>query len=91
MSIGNPYEAYQIAGASIPRYRVALGVFATFFGLFVANKTYSSFQPRAPILFSSKEEENYVKRYIHHAHEEAHKPKFIRETYPVVEGHTRMW
>ncbi|KAJ3249623.1 hypothetical protein HDU77_007661 [Chytriomyces hyalinus] len=82
VSIGNPFETVHVAGAAIPRYRVAAGVFATFFGLYVANKTYKSFQPRAAIEFGSKEEENYVKRYIHHHHQEAHsKPAFIRETY----------
>ncbi|KAJ3240331.1 hypothetical protein HDU81_003999 [Chytriomyces hyalinus] len=82
LSIGNPFETVHVAGAAIPRYKVAAGVFATFFGLYVANKTYKSFQPRAAIEFGSKEEENYVKRYIHHHHQEAHsKPVFIRETY----------
>ncbi|KAJ3011221.1 UNVERIFIED_CONTAM: hypothetical protein HDU68_001778 [Siphonaria sp. JEL0065] len=66
--------------------RVAVGVFASIFGLFVANKTYSSFKPRAPIQFTSKEEENYVKRYIHHYHEESHKPIFVRESYPGPSG-----
>ncbi|KAI8613184.1 hypothetical protein BC830DRAFT_1133439 [Chytriomyces sp. MP71] len=86
MSIGNPFEAYQIAGVTIPRYKVAVGVFATFFGLYVTRRTYNSFQPRAPIEFTSKEEENYVKRYIHHHHQEAHRPAYIRETYPGPSG-----
>ncbi|ORY31570.1 hypothetical protein BCR33DRAFT_703130, partial [Rhizoclosmatium globosum] len=78
---GNPFEAFQIAGRAVPRYQVAGGVFASIFGFYLFSKVKSSFAPRAPILFTSKEEENYVKRYIHHHHEETHKPLFVRETY----------
>ncbi|KAJ3076895.1 hypothetical protein HDU98_010990 [Podochytrium sp. JEL0797] len=66
--------------------QVATAVFATFFGLFLVNKTYSSFQPRAPILFASKEEEDYVKRYIKHNTAESHKPAYLREAYQGASG-----
>ncbi|KAJ3093041.1 hypothetical protein HK100_006786 [Physocladia obscura] len=82
MTIGNPFEVYTIAGSNIPRYKIVIGVFSGLFGLYAFNKVYKSFQPRAPILFTNKEEEDYVKRYIKHHHEEEHnKPIFLREVY----------
>ncbi|KAJ3112826.1 hypothetical protein HDU96_004127 [Phlyctochytrium bullatum] len=81
LSIGNPFETYTIAGAKVPRYKLALFGILGYVTLYFGYSTYSKFQPRKPIRFESKEEEDYVKRYIKHAHEEAHKPVFVRQPY----------
>ncbi|KAJ3219916.1 hypothetical protein HDU67_008445 [Dinochytrium kinnereticum] len=65
----------------VPRYRVALfGIFG-YFAFFVGRTVYSKLQPKAPIKFESAEEEDFVKRYIKHTHEEAHKPVLLRQPY----------
>jgi hypothetical protein len=52
-----------------------------FAGIFFALKFYRSFQPRKSVTYESKEEENYVKRYIEHTKKEAHKPTLLRDPY----------
>ncbi|KAI8847422.1 hypothetical protein BC829DRAFT_363014, partial [Chytridium lagenaria] len=78
---GDPYEPYVIGGLKVPRYRVALFGILAYAGIYMVNKTYSSFQPKAPIKFENAQEEEFVKKYIKHAHEEAHKPAFVRQSY----------
>ncbi|KAJ3127726.1 hypothetical protein HK101_005531 [Irineochytrium annulatum] len=81
VSIGNPYETYTIGGVKLPRYKVAMYVLFGYAGLFTAWSVYSRFQPKKPIHFQSKEEEDYVKRYIEHSKHESHKPRLAREAY----------
>ncbi|KAJ3408757.1 hypothetical protein HDV05_004766 [Chytridiales sp. JEL 0842] len=53
-----------------------------FAALFFTFKMYRSLQPKDyTIKYESKEEEDYVKRYIAHAKKEAHKPLLVREAY----------
>ncbi|KAJ3109845.1 hypothetical protein HDU97_000075 [Phlyctochytrium planicorne] len=81
VSIGDPYEPFTIGSLKVPRYRVALFGILGYATLYFGYSTYSKFQPKKPITFSSKEEEDYVKRYIKHAHAEAHKPELVKQPY----------
>ncbi|KAJ3327354.1 hypothetical protein HDU76_011947 [Blyttiomyces sp. JEL0837] len=54
---------------------------AGFFAIYLGVSTINRMKPKAPIKFGSKEEEDYVKRYIAHVHHESHKPVLVREPY----------
>ena len=53
-------------------------VLGLYVGVFGAFKIKGALTPPPPITFESKEEEDYVKRYIAHTEAEEHKPKLLR-------------
>eukprot|EP00842_Homolaphlyctis_polyrhiza_P001099 jgi/Hompol1/1990/HPOL_002111-RA len=78
MAGGSPFEIYNLFGLKVPRYQMAGGMIAIYVALFATNSWLSSLKPKPPIKFESKAEEDFVKKYIHHAHQEAHKPVLLR-------------
>ncbi len=57
---------------------MVLGLYAGVFGAF---KLKGALTPPPPISFESREEEDFVKRYIAHVEAEEHKPKLLRTPY----------
>ena len=55
-------------------------------GIFTVMKIKSSFAAPPPLTFESKEEEDYVKRYVAHVQAEEHKPQLLRKPYAGVSG-----
>ncbi|KAL2911438.1 hypothetical protein HK105_209089 [Polyrhizophydium stewartii] len=78
MAGGSPFEIYNVFGLKVPRYQLAGYTLAAYFGIYFTVSTINSFKPPKPITYESPAEEDYVKRYIHYAHEEAKKPVLLR-------------
>lgn len=53
-------------------------VLGLYTGVFAAFKLKGALSAPPPIAFESKEEEDYVRRYIAHKEAEEHKPKLLR-------------
>ncbi|KAI8914967.1 hypothetical protein DFJ77DRAFT_430731 [Powellomyces hirtus] len=81
MAIGNPHEAYTIGGLKIPRYKMSLYGILGYAALVTGVLQYRSMQPPAPATYESKDEENYVKRYIKYREAELKKPELLRQPY----------
>jgi hypothetical protein len=56
-------------------------VLGLYVGIYSFFSIKSRFTPPPPITFESKEEEDYVARYMKHAEQESHKPKLLRTPY----------
>ncbi|KAJ8331465.1 hypothetical protein QVD99_001736 [Batrachochytrium dendrobatidis] len=87
MAGGTPFEIFNIFGAKLPRYQVVaivIGIYATgITGLVQYNK----FKATPPIKFDSVDEEDFVKKYIHHHHEEFKKPALLRSPFSLNAHH----
>ncbi|TPX67769.1 hypothetical protein SpCBS45565_g03569 [Spizellomyces sp. 'palustris'] len=81
MAGGNPFDPYNIAGLKVPRYKVALYGIIGYVALLTGVIQYKKMQPPAPIVYESKEEEGYVKRYIQHMEGELKKPVLVRQPF----------
>ncbi|KAJ3183898.1 hypothetical protein HDU87_006016 [Geranomyces variabilis] len=81
MAGGNPYEAYNVAGMKIPRYKMALYGMVGYAVLVTGILQYRKMQPPTPIAYESKEEESYVKRYISYMEKELNKPELLRKPF----------
>ncbi|KAI8825655.1 uncharacterized protein EV422DRAFT_513718 [Fimicolochytrium jonesii] len=81
MAGGNPYEAYTVFGKQIPRYKMAGYGMLAYVVLITGFVQYRKMQPPAPIQYQSKEEENYVKRYVAYMEEELKKPELLRQPF----------
>jgi hypothetical protein len=81
MAGGNPLALYNVAGLKIPRYRMAIICLGIYVGIYAGFSIKGKFAPPKPLTYESKEQEEYVKKYLEHHEQEAHKPKLLREKY----------
>lgn len=63
------------------KYKLTMYVLGLYVGIYSFFAIKSRFTPPPPITFESKEEEDFVKKYIQHMEHESHKPKLLRTPY----------
>ncbi|KAJ3261519.1 hypothetical protein HK103_005354 [Boothiomyces macroporosus] len=78
MAGGNPYEIFNVFGLKIHRYRVVLYTVGIYAGIYYSVTKYNQLKAKPPVSFESKQQEDYVKRYIAHKEHNDHLPALLR-------------
>lgn len=78
MAGGSPFELFNIFGLQVQRYKVVMYMLGLCGATYAGAKAYGSLKPTPQPVFESKDQKDWIKKYMDFTRKENEKPELLR-------------